>query len=156
MLNVPIRSRYTDTSSGYVKLYLADGSVVDEHRYVMTQELGRELLPDEVVHHKDQNKQNNNPENLELRDDSGHKAEHASKTHDEKHTLLKCAWCGKTFERLTRIVKGQRKRGHKKFYCSTSCVTKRRNERTKIRKERNRRRRDRYRQNKEFQDLKKD
>lgn len=39
---------------------------VREHRLVMEQVLGRHLEPSEVVHHKDGNKQNNHPDNLEL------------------------------------------------------------------------------------------
>lgn len=37
-----------------------------EHRLVMEKMLGRYLLPEEVVHHRDKNKQNNAPENLQL------------------------------------------------------------------------------------------
>lgn len=37
-----------------------------EHRLVMEHILGRYLLPTEVVHHKDRNKLNNSPDNLEL------------------------------------------------------------------------------------------
>lgn len=44
------------TKSGYVR----------EHRLVMEKTLGRYMLPQEVVHHRDGNTQNNDPENLEL------------------------------------------------------------------------------------------
>ena len=37
-----------------------------EHRYVMSKHLGRELFPEETVHHKDGNRQHNALENLEL------------------------------------------------------------------------------------------
>ena len=43
----------------------ADG-LVFEHRLVMEQQLGRHLTPQEIVHHKDGNRQNNAPANLEL------------------------------------------------------------------------------------------
>jgi hypothetical protein len=37
-----------------------------EHRYVMEVKIGRKLLPFEQVHHKNGDKQSNQPENLEL------------------------------------------------------------------------------------------
>jgi predicted transcriptional regulator len=39
---------------------------VAEHRLVMEQMLGRYLAQSEVVHHKDGNKENNHPDNLEV------------------------------------------------------------------------------------------
>lgn len=42
----------------------------------MEQILGRPLLPTEVVHHKDRNKKNNTPGNLEIVNQSDHAREH--------------------------------------------------------------------------------
>jgi len=42
------------------------------HRTVAEQKLGRKLKPLEIVHHKDGNKQNNTPENLEIITQSQH------------------------------------------------------------------------------------
>ena len=39
---------------------------IPEHRLVMEKMIGRRLLPGEVVHHKDGDKTNNDPSNLEL------------------------------------------------------------------------------------------
>ena len=49
---------------GYIFVHLDDGSVMAEHRYVMEKALGRKLLPSEIVHHIDLNKQNNDASNL--------------------------------------------------------------------------------------------
>lgn len=51
---------------GYVRLNLGKNGRVLEHRWVMEQFLGRSLLPDETVHHKNGVKTDNRPENLEV------------------------------------------------------------------------------------------
>lgn len=48
-----------------------------EHRVVMERELGRKLEPWELVHHKDDDKGNNDPANLEVREFGEHTAEHS-------------------------------------------------------------------------------
>jgi hypothetical protein len=42
----------------------------------MEKKLGRKLKPGEVVHHIDENKRNNDPENLSLTDGSSHTKNH--------------------------------------------------------------------------------
>lgn len=60
------------TNHGYIKLYQPENPMADkrgeiyEHRLIMSQILNRPLESWEIVHHKDGNKLNNSPENLEL------------------------------------------------------------------------------------------
>jgi hypothetical protein len=53
-------------SRGYWLVRLDDASWALEHRHVMEQFLGRQLLPTETVHHRNTNRDDNRIENLEL------------------------------------------------------------------------------------------
>ena len=67
---------------GYVRLYLPDypwhrkNSYVLEHVAVMERHLGRRLTPDESIHHKDHDRQNNVFSNLELTERGNHSRHH--------------------------------------------------------------------------------
>lgn len=50
--------------------------VVFQHREVMEAVLGRKLLPNEAVHHRNEIKTDNRPENLEVMSLGAHSAEH--------------------------------------------------------------------------------
>ena len=62
----------------YINGYNKKGDV-KEHRYIMEQYLGRKLNLNEIVHHKDGNKLNNNINNLEVMTASYHSKLHRKK-----------------------------------------------------------------------------
>ncbi|MBR4419672.1 MAG: HNH endonuclease [Clostridia bacterium] len=64
--------------NGYKVLY-NNGNSIKEHIFVMQKYIGRKLKPNEVVHHMDGNKTNNDIHNLQLMTSSEH-----SKLHREK------------------------------------------------------------------------
>lgn len=120
IIGVAVLNRYR-AKSGYVKLYLANHKVVEEHRYAVANHLGRDLDVDEVVHHLDGDKTNNDLSNLRLLARSDHARGHA-----KLPTLipLDCRWCGAEFERQVRQVNHKRANGQTVFFCSRSCGTK--------------------------------
>lgn len=61
--------------NGYKVLY-NNGNSIKEHIYIMEQHIGRKLLPNEVVHHIDKNKTNNDISNLLLLTQSEHSKLH--------------------------------------------------------------------------------
>ncbi len=79
------------SSHGYVKVYigrnhpLADSrGYAYEHRLVAAKQMGRSLLTIEKVHHRDQNKENNDPSNFKVANGN---AEHYflhGRKHDER------------------------------------------------------------------------
>ncbi|MGQ9459148.1 MAG: HNH endonuclease [Anaerolineae bacterium] len=77
------------TRDGYHLVYRPDHpganakGYIRAHRYVMAQMLGRPLRKDEHVHHKDGNRLNNHPSNLELT---------TRGTHEQQHALARWSW----------------------------------------------------------------
>lgn len=92
------------------------------HRDVMEKKLGRKLLPTEVVHHIDENKKNNNPNNLLVfKTFSDHNRYHINgiliKTKDGTYIsppiyyTFKCKQCGEIFKTPKKDA----------IFCSNKC-----------------------------------
>ncbi len=82
-----VRDHPNRTNNDYVLL----------HRVVMENYLGRILNSNEVVHHKDENKLNNNISNLKLMTNSDHSLAHALEK-GRKFCTLKCPQCKILFD----------------------------------------------------------
>lgn len=98
------------TQNGYVLM----------HRIVMENHLKRVLNENEVVHHKDGNKHNNDITNLEVFERDLH-SKHHSMQKGRLMVKLKCPWCGKIF---TIFKNKSFLNKHNKYNCtccSSSC-----------------------------------
>lgn len=103
----------TVASNGYILIrvgtdhHLADSrGYAYEHRLVAETTIGRRLQPGELVHHRNGDKQDNRPENLEVvAGNAGHQLHHRTARLDlrlpgEGNTIEACACgCGGTFLR---------------------------------------------------------
>lgn len=114
-------------SAGYALVWKPDhpkavNGRVFEHRLVMEQVLGRFLKDDEYVHHLDENKINNAPENLQVVSNPEHGRIHAKERQQcqPRRIEIQCEECGGKFEVPLYKVSSTDPRVKAK-YCSMNC-----------------------------------
>lgn len=83
---VMVQSRTRKRGSGYACYEL-------EHRVIMSELIGRHLRKDEAVHHRDGDRQNNIPENLELLSFRSHRLHHVSELRSAMGNNRRCFIC---------------------------------------------------------------
>lgn len=115
---------------GRTRIYLKDiNKVISYPKFLMEQKLGRKLLPNEQVHHKDGNPLNNDIDNLEIKLLGEHQREHNPQVYYDKFAV--CEWCGKSFlwtaEQQKNFYSNQNRKNriakqHDNPFCSKKCV----------------------------------
>ena len=108
-----------------LRVYVREtGKTISYPKYLMEKEIGRQLLAEEDVHHKDRNPLNNDLSNLRIMTRSKHMIEHLRKFQD---TIAICGWCGKEFvwtgKQQETFYSNRRNHGHKTEvpFCSREC-----------------------------------
>lgn len=112
--------------NGYVAIVdkekLATASVEDytyEHRIVAEEMLGRPLMEGEVVHHLDENRTNNSPDNLLVLSSPMHVKLHAWL---DKNTIIpKPEYAERVAKGCIRCVICEKPIEHNEKYCSRTC-----------------------------------
>ena len=101
-------------SDGY-HVVTANGKAVLEHRLIMSRIIGRDLLSNEIVHHINENKLDNRPENLELMLNT----EHLSLHHTRPENTGKQKYCPRctTVKHLDTFSYASASRQNRASYC---------------------------------------
>ena len=93
-----------------------DGVRIDLHHHIMEQILGRKLAKDEVVHHIDGNKLNNDPSNLQVMTRAEHSRIHMLGSHNTEEAKAKIsksvskAWESGAFDSIKKPVEAYDKK----------------------------------------------
>lgn len=117
---------YTNPHDGRTRLVFKrpDGRKTSKSypRIIMERHLGRELLPDEDVHHIDGNVANNSIENLQIIKRGEHQRQHSQKYFDK---IAICQVCGKKFiwtgKRQQRYYGDLRVNRNRIITCTKKC-----------------------------------
>ena len=108
-----------DKKTGYMYSYSPDHFIANaagkvlEHVYVMYKTIGRQLRPDECVHHIDRDRANNDLSNLRLMTIAEHSLLHAIEDRGFKLENRTCPICSKIFECSAKSDQ---------IYCQASCA----------------------------------
>ena len=80
----PFYSGGVIVNNGYKAIYQSRGVYKLEHRHLMELKIGRPIKANEVVHHIDGNKKNNDINNLQLMDKREHDRLHTKRRHEHE------------------------------------------------------------------------
>lgn len=113
-----VGAKYTDRR-GYVMVKTGLRQYTSEHRLVAAASLGRQLAPDEQVHHVNGVKDDNRPENLQVLTNAEHQRlhDHLGVQHAPRRITKTCDWCGNDYQ--TRPSRASTSR-----FCSNPCKVK--------------------------------
>lgn len=118
MLEYSLEEKPIRKINGYEIVYFPEHPIANKcghvyvHRHIASIKLGRWLTKEELVHHLDSNKSNNNPENLKITTRKEHFFMHNLVLICDKTIEIKtCPYCGKKYEQKER----------KKVFCSKKC-----------------------------------